>query len=167
VRLRGTPLVPISTARTTAGLPHQADARREGTFPAPLVVVCQSCRCRIFSYFGVVKDLGGYQQLLAQCLDRAWLRTTTATPQKEWRQSHEDSEKIDGPLTRLSVACVRPRAELFGGTASASLAPPKCLQENRLGQDSRDEATGERLDNLKIRLLSRFGPIRATAHSSN
>src|ERR1700694_2894210 len=25
-----------------------------------------------------------------------WLKTTTPTPQKEWRQSHEDREKLDG-----------------------------------------------------------------------
>src|SRR5258707_10912293 len=25
-----------------------------------------------------------------------WLKTTSPTPQKEWRQSHEDREKLDG-----------------------------------------------------------------------
>jgi succinate dehydrogenase / fumarate reductase iron-sulfur subunit len=34
-----------------------------------------------------------------------WLKTTTPTPQKEWRQSHEDREKLDGLYECILCAC--------------------------------------------------------------
>ena len=34
-----------------------------------------------------------------------WLKTTTPTPQREWRQSHEDREKLDGLYECILCAC--------------------------------------------------------------
>src|SRR5215467_8997909 len=34
-----------------------------------------------------------------------WLKTTTPTPQKEWKQSHEDREKLDGLYECILCAC--------------------------------------------------------------
>src|SRR5215831_14756509 len=34
-----------------------------------------------------------------------WLKTTSPTPQKEWRQSHEDREKLDGLYECILCAC--------------------------------------------------------------
>src|ERR1700756_4272683 len=34
-----------------------------------------------------------------------WLKTSTPTPQKEWRQSHEDREKLDGLYECILCAC--------------------------------------------------------------
>ena len=52
----------------------------------------------------------------------------------------------------MSASCApaaRPPARLIGGTASAISARPSCLQADRWVEDSRDERTGERLDELE------------------
>src|SRR5204863_3552791 len=44
-----------------------------------------------------------------------WLQTVTATPEKEWRQSKEDRDKLDG-FTSASCAPAAPRhARVTGG----------------------------------------------------
>src|SRR4029079_2385594 len=92
-----------------------------------------------------------------------WLKTTTPTPQKEWKQSHEDREKLDGLYECILCACCStscPRyswnsdrlpgpARLLQGSSYRFLGPAAVLQANRGVTDSRDEATGERLDNLE------------------
>src|SRR5438094_887336 len=37
-----------------------------------------------------------------------WLRTTSQTPQKEWEQSHEDRQKLDGLYECILCACCAP-----------------------------------------------------------
>ena len=48
-----------------------------------------------------------------------------------------------------SAPAARPRARAIGGIRDRYLGPAALLQANRWVQDSRDEATGERLDNLE------------------
>ncbi|HEV7600997.1 MAG TPA: succinate dehydrogenase iron-sulfur subunit [Bradyrhizobium sp.] len=78
-----------------------------------------------------------------------WLQTTTATPQKEWRQSHQDREKLDGLYECILCACCSTSCPSYWWNSERFLGPAALLQATRWVKDSRDEATGERLDNLE------------------
>jgi heterodisulfide reductase subunit C len=78
-----------------------------------------------------------------------WLKTTTPTPQKEWKQSHEDREKLDGLYECILCACCSTSCPSYWWNSDRYLGPAALLQANRWVKDSRDEATGERLDNLE------------------
>jgi succinate dehydrogenase / fumarate reductase iron-sulfur subunit len=78
-----------------------------------------------------------------------WLQTVTPTPQKEWRQSHADREKLDGLYECILCACCSTSCPSYWWNSNRFLGPAALLQATRWVQDSRDEATGERLDNLE------------------
>jgi succinate dehydrogenase / fumarate reductase, iron-sulfur subunit len=78
-----------------------------------------------------------------------WLKTTTTTPQKEWKQSHEDREKLDGLYECILCACCSTSCPSYWWNSDRFLGPAALLQATRWVADSRDEATGERLDNLE------------------
>jgi succinate dehydrogenase / fumarate reductase, iron-sulfur subunit len=78
-----------------------------------------------------------------------WLKTTTAQPEKEWRQSHEDREKLDGLYECILCACCSTSCPSYWWNGDRYLGPAILLQAYRWLIDSRDEATGERLDNLE------------------
>ena len=78
-----------------------------------------------------------------------WLKTTTARPEKEWRQSKEDREKLDGLNECILSACCSTSCPSYWWNGDRYLGPAILLQAYRWLIDSRDEATGERLDNLE------------------
>jgi succinate dehydrogenase / fumarate reductase iron-sulfur subunit len=78
-----------------------------------------------------------------------WLKTTTARPEKEWRQSREDREKLDGLYECILCACCSTSCPSYWWNGDRYLGPAILLQAYRWLIDSRDEATGERLDNLE------------------
>ena len=78
-----------------------------------------------------------------------WLQTKTPTPEKEWRQSHEDRQKLDGHYECILCACCSTACPSYWWNSERFLGPAALLQANRWISDSRDEATGERLDNLE------------------
>jgi len=78
-----------------------------------------------------------------------WLKTDTPTPPKEWRQSHEDREKLDGLYECILCACCSTACPSYWWNADRYLGPAVLLQAYRWVIDSRDEATGDRLDNLE------------------
>jgi succinate dehydrogenase / fumarate reductase iron-sulfur subunit len=78
-----------------------------------------------------------------------WLHTTTATPQKEWKQSPEDRSKLDGLYECILCACCSTSCPSYWWNSDRFLGPAALLQADRWVNDSRDEATGERLDNLE------------------
>jgi succinate dehydrogenase iron-sulfur subunit len=78
-----------------------------------------------------------------------WLQTTTPEPEKEWRQSHEDREKLDGLYECILCACCSTSCPSYWWNGERYLGPAVLLQAQRWIVDSRDEATGERLDNLE------------------
>ena len=78
-----------------------------------------------------------------------WLHTTTATPQKEWRQSPEDRAKLDGLYECILCACCSTSCPSYWWNSDRFLGPAALLAADRWVKDSRDEATGERLDNLE------------------
>lgn len=78
-----------------------------------------------------------------------WLQTTTPKPQKEWRQSRQDREKLDGLYECILCACCSTSCPSYWWNSDRYLGPAALLQAYRWVVDSRDEATGERLDNLE------------------
>jgi succinate dehydrogenase / fumarate reductase, iron-sulfur subunit len=78
-----------------------------------------------------------------------WLKTTTPAPQREWKQSKEQREKLDGLYECILCACCTTSCPSYWWNGDRYLGPAVLLQAYRWLIDSRDEATGERLDNLE------------------
>src|SRR5436190_13967864 len=78
-----------------------------------------------------------------------WLKTETPEPQKEWRQSPEDREKLDGLYECILCACCSTSCPSYWWNQEKYLGPAALLHAYRWIIDSRDEATGERLDDLE------------------
>jgi succinate dehydrogenase / fumarate reductase iron-sulfur subunit len=78
-----------------------------------------------------------------------WLKTQTPTPEKEWKQSHDDRLKLDGLYECILCACCTTSCPSYWWNSDRYLGPAALLQANRWIVDSRDEATGERLDYLE------------------
>ncbi|MBI1339431.1 succinate dehydrogenase iron-sulfur subunit [bacterium] len=77
-----------------------------------------------------------------------YLQTTTPTPQKEWLQSEGDRKKIDGMYECIMCASCSTACPSYWWNGDKFLGPAALLQAYRWIADSRDEATGERLDAL-------------------
>ena len=95
-------------------------------------------------HMSVVKDLvpdmtNFYAQL--QSIE-PWLKTTTPTPPKEWRQGTEDREKLDGLYECILCACCSTSCPSYWWNQERYLGPAALLQAYRWVVDSRDEATG-------------------------
>src|SRR5512133_3451167 len=75
-----------------------------------------------------------------------WLQTSSPTPQKEWRQSHEDRQKLDGLYECILCACCSTACPSYWWNSERFLGPAALLLAHRWLRDSRDEATGHRLD---------------------
>jgi len=78
-----------------------------------------------------------------------WLKTDTAAPEKEWRQTHEDRAKLDGLYECILCACCTTSCPSYWWNGDRYLGPAALLQARRWLIDSRDEATGHRLDELE------------------
>jgi succinate dehydrogenase / fumarate reductase iron-sulfur subunit len=78
-----------------------------------------------------------------------WLHTRTPEPEKEWRQSREDREKLDGLYECILCACCSTSCPSYWWNGDRYLGPAVLLQAYRWLIDSRDEATGTRLDDLE------------------
>jgi succinate dehydrogenase / fumarate reductase iron-sulfur subunit len=78
-----------------------------------------------------------------------WLQTETPVPQKEWRQSHDDREKLDGYYECILCACCSASCPSYWWNGERYLGPAVLLQAYRWLIDSRDEGKGHRLDNLE------------------
>jgi succinate dehydrogenase / fumarate reductase iron-sulfur subunit len=99
----------------------------------------------------VVKDLvPDLTEFYAQQASiKPWLQTETVTPEKEWKQSHDDRQKLDGLYECIMCACCSTSCPSYWWNSDRYLGPAALLQSYRWIIDSRDEATGERLDNLE------------------
>jgi succinate dehydrogenase / fumarate reductase iron-sulfur subunit len=102
-------------------------------------------------HMAVVKDLvPDMTNFYAQYASiEPWLHTKTPTPEKEWKQSHEDRQKLDGLYECILCACCTTSCPSYWWNSERYLGPAALLQAHRWISDSRDEATGERLDNLE------------------
>ncbi len=99
----------------------------------------------------VVKDLvPDLSQFYAQhAFIEPWLKTTSPTPQGEWKQSHDDREKLDGLYECILCACCSTSCPSYWWNGDRYLGPAALLQAYRWLIDSRDEGTGKRLDDLE------------------
>ncbi|HEY2708266.1 MAG TPA: succinate dehydrogenase iron-sulfur subunit [Caulobacteraceae bacterium] len=78
-----------------------------------------------------------------------WLHTKTPEPQGEWRQTPEDRSKLDGLYECILCACCSTSCPSYWWNEERFLGPATLLHAYRWIIDSRDEATGERLDALE------------------
>ena len=81
---------------------------------------------------------------------KPWLQTRTpAPPDRERLQSKEEQEKIDRPAACILCACCSTACPSYWWNSERFLGPAALLAAYRWIIDSRDEATGERLDELE------------------
>ncbi len=79
-----------------------------------------------------------------------WIKTESpAPPDKEHLQSKEDREKLDGLYECILCACCSTSCPSYWWNSDRFLGPAALLNAYRWIADSRDEATGERLDDLE------------------
>ncbi len=78
-----------------------------------------------------------------------WLQSQTPAPSRERLQSPEDREKLDGLYECILCACCSTSCPSYWWNSDRYLGPAILLQAYRWIADSRDEFTGERLDNLE------------------
>jgi len=81
---------------------------------------------------------------------KPWMQTTTPqAPGKERLQSPTDRAKLDGLYECILCACCSTSCPSYWWNADRYLGPAVLLQAYRWIIDSRDEFTGERLDDLE------------------
>jgi succinate dehydrogenase / fumarate reductase iron-sulfur subunit len=102
-------------------------------------------------HLAVIKDLvpdltHAYAQY---ALIEPWLKTVTPTPERERLQSREDRAKLEGLENCILCFCCTTSCPSYWWNGDRYLGPAVLLQAYRWIVDSRDEATGERLDQLE------------------
>ncbi len=99
----------------------------------------------------VIKDLvPDLSNLYAQYQSiEPWLKTDTPAPEGEWKQSRQERAKLDGLYECILCACCSTSCPSYWWNSDKYLGPAVLLQAYRWLSDSRDEATGERLDDLE------------------
>ena len=78
-----------------------------------------------------------------------WMKTQTPAPARERLQSPEERKKLDGLYECILCACCSTSCPSYWWNSDRYLGPAILLQAYRWLADSRDEATGERLDQLE------------------
>ena len=112
----------------------------------------QEIRIYPLPHMPVVKDLvPELSQFYAQYASvKPWLQThSPAPPDGERLQSKEDQEKIDRPAACILCACCSTACPSYWWNSDRFLGPAALLAAYRWIIDSRDEASGERLDALE------------------
>jgi len=102
-------------------------------------------------HMSVVKDLvpdltQAYAQYTAI---EPWLKTATPAPESERPQSPDERAKLDGLWECILCFCCSTSCPSYWWNGDRFLGPAVLLQAYRWIADSRDEATGERLDALE------------------
>ena len=96
----------------------------------------------------LVPDLSNFYAQYASV--KPWLQTRTPVPpDRERPQSPEDQERIDRPSACILCACCSTSCPSYWWNSDRYLGPAALLAAYRWIVDTRDEATGERLDDLE------------------
>jgi succinate dehydrogenase / fumarate reductase iron-sulfur subunit len=111
----------------------------------PTLTFRRSCREGICD---LVPDLTNFYAQYASI--KPWLQTRTPPPPDQERlQSKEDQELINEPAACILCACCSTSCPSYWWNSDRYLGPAALLAAYRWLVDSRDEATGERLDELE------------------
>ena len=115
---------------------------------------CQTDTVKIYPlpHMPVIKDLvPDLTHIYAQYRSiQPWLQTETpAPPDREWPQSVEEREKLDGLWECILCFCCSTACPSYWWNGERYLGPAVLLQAYRWIADSRDEKTGDRLDALE------------------
>ena len=102
-------------------------------------------------HLSVVKDLvADLTTLFAQYASiEPWLKTDTPPPDGERLQSEEERAELDGMWECILCFCCSTACPSYWWNGDRYLGPAILLQAHRWIADSRDEHTGERLDELE------------------
>ena len=95
----------------------------------------------------LVPDMTHFYAQLASV--EPWLKTDSPAPTRERLQSEEERAKLDGLYECILCACCSTSCPSYWWNGDRYLGPAVLLQAYRWIADSRDEATGERLDALE------------------
>ena len=95
----------------------------------------------------LVPDMTHFYAQLASI--EPWLKTDTAAPTRERLQSEEERAKLDGLYECILCACCSTSCPSYWWNGDRYLGPAILMQAYRWIADSRDEATGDRLDALE------------------
>jgi succinate dehydrogenase / fumarate reductase iron-sulfur subunit len=107
-------------------------------YPLPHMAVCKD----------LVPDLTHFHAQYASI--KPWLQADTQPPRdRERLQSKEDRARLDGLYECILCACCSTGCPSYWWNSDRYLGPAILLQAYRWLADSRDEATGERLDELE------------------
>lgn len=118
----------------------------------PIEEVRGEVRIYPLPHMAVVKDLvPDLTQIYAQYQSiQPWLKTETPPPpDAERRQSKEERQMLDGLWECILCFCCTTSCPSYWWNGDRYLGPAVLLQAYRWIADSRDEATGERLDALE------------------
>jgi succinate dehydrogenase / fumarate reductase iron-sulfur subunit len=117
----------------------------------PISDVADEIRIYPLPHMPVIKDLvPDLKNFYAQYASiEPWMQTVTPNPQQERLQSKEDREKLDGLYECILCACCSTSCPSYWWNGDKYLGPAVLLQAYRWLIDSRDENTGNRLDNLE------------------
>jgi succinate dehydrogenase / fumarate reductase iron-sulfur subunit len=94
----------------------------------------------------LVPDLNNFYAQYASI--KPWLQSDSPAPDRERLQSEQDRSKLDGLYECILCACCSTSCPSYWWNSDKYLGPAALLQANRWIADSRDDATGERLDEL-------------------
>jgi succinate dehydrogenase / fumarate reductase, iron-sulfur subunit len=114
---------------------------------------CASGDVKIYPlpHMQVVKDLvPDLTHFYAQFASiKPWLRTQSPAPDRERLQSPDERRKLDGLYECILCACCSTSCPSYWWNGEKYLGPAILLQAYRWIVDSRDEATGDRLNDLE------------------
>jgi succinate dehydrogenase/fumarate reductase-like Fe-S protein len=100
---------------------HQGDERNHRAvriYPLPHMPVVKD----------LVPDLTNFYAQHASI--EPWLKTVSPTPQKEWKQSHDDRQKLDGLYECILCACCSTSCPSYWWNSDRYLGPAALLQAN-------------------------------------
>ena len=102
-------------------------------------------------HMDVIKDLvADMTNFFAQYSSiKPWIETQSPTPDRERLQSKEERKKLDGLYECVLCACCSTSCPSYWWNSDKYLGPAVLLQASRWLEDSRDENTGARLDELE------------------
>ena len=95
----------------------------------------------------LVPDLTNFYAQYASI--KPWMQTQSPAPSRERLQSEEERKEIDGLYECILCACCSTSCPSYWWNGDRYLGPAILLQAYRWIADSRDEMTGERLDDLE------------------